>query len=155
MVTIERLSETHLNAVSDIELEDEQTKFAGTAKEFLADGSETTHLHIIKHDNQVVGFFKLDIAYRERYLFCSKDGLGLRAFALDKKYQGKGLGTTSIKALFTYIRKSYSSYNKIYLTVNCKNPAAQACYLKGGFQCDDNLYLEGPAGPQWIMYGVI
>ncbi|CAH7480336.1 hypothetical protein VCHA41O245_60078 [Vibrio chagasii] len=63
MITIERLNDAHIEQVNQIQLADEQVKFAGTATDFLSDGSETTHLHIIKYGSEVVGFFKLDVAY--------------------------------------------------------------------------------------------
>ena len=48
------------NTWLELTLPEEQVKFAGTAEGFLSDGSETIHLHVIKFDNQVVGFFKID-----------------------------------------------------------------------------------------------
>ncbi|MEZ8037334.1 MULTISPECIES: GNAT family N-acetyltransferase [Vibrio] len=155
MITIERLEESHVASVQAIQLADEQVKFAGTAAEFLLDGSETTHLHVIKSDNEVVGFFKLDIAYAEHYEFCPEGSIGLRAFVLDKNQQGKGLGTGTVKALFPYLKANYSAYESIYLTVNCKNPAAFNCYKKGGFEDTIEQYLGGAAGPQFIMRGQI
>ena len=155
MVTIERLTQPLINAVKLVQLADEQVKFACTAKEFLQDGSDTTHLHVIKLADDIVGFFKLDIAYSNNYEFCPATGLGLRAFALDKNQQGKGLGTRAVKALFPYLRAHYASFEFIYLTVNLKNPGAIACYEKGGFEKTDELYLGGEAGPQHIMCGTI
>ena len=151
MVTIERLTEAQIESVKKVKLAAEQVKFAGTAEEFLQDGSETTHLHIIKLNNEVVGFFKLDIVYSESYKFCPESGIGLRAFVLDKNQQGRGLGTRAVKALFPYLKEHYSSFEFIYLTVNLKNPGAIACYEKGGFEKTDELYLGGAAGPQHIM----
>ncbi|MEZ9698395.1 GNAT family N-acetyltransferase [Vibrio sp. 10N.261.46.E12] len=155
MIIIEKLEESHVTLVQAIQLADEQVKFAGTAAEFLLDGSDTTHLHVIKSDNEVVGFFKLDIAYAEHYEFCPEGSIGLRAFAVDKNQQGKGLGTGAVKALFPYLKANYAKYDSIYLTVNCKNPAAFNCYKKGGFEDSVKQYLGGAAGPQFIMRGRI
>ncbi|EIJ6618221.1 GNAT family N-acetyltransferase [Vibrio parahaemolyticus] len=152
MLTIERLNESHIDAIRAVSVEDEQLRFAGTAEEFLQDGSDTAHLHVIKHHHSIVGFFKLDIAYSESYPFCPPDGIGLRFFVIDKAQQGKGLGTKAVKALFGYLKLSYPSFSSIYLTVNYQNPAAKACYLKGGFEESTEPYLGGPAGPQSIMW---
>lgn len=152
MLEIERLNESHIDAIRQVSVEDDQVRFAGTAEEFLEDGSDTAHLHVIKHENDVVGFFKLDIAYSKSYPFCPSDGIGLRFFVIDKAQQGKGLGTSAVKALFGYLKTSYPGFNSIYLTVNCKNPAARACYLKGGFEDTGEQYLGGSAGPQHIMW---
>ena len=155
MITIERLEDSHVTLVQAIQLADEQVKFAGTAAEFLLDGSETTHLYVIKSNNEVVGFFKLDIAYADSYEFCPEGSIGLRAFVLDKNQQGKGLGTGTVKALFPYLKANYSAYESIYLTVNCKNLTAFNCYQKGGFEDTNEQYLGGAAGPQFIMRGQI
>ncbi|MFD2177711.1 GNAT family N-acetyltransferase [Veronia pacifica] len=151
MIHIERLTESHIDAVKLITLADEQVKFAGTSEEFLADGDATTHLFVIISDDTVVGFFKIDTAYASNYHFCPETGLGLRAFVIDRKQQGKGLGTASVKALIPSIKQHYPQRDCIYLTVNCKNPAAKACYLKGGFTDTGEKYLGGAAGPQNIM----
>ncbi|MHA2937230.1 N-acetyltransferase family protein [Vibrio sp. RC27] len=151
MITVEKLDNSHLEQVRSIRLADEQVKFACTADEFLRDDCKTIHLHVIKSDDAVVGFFKLDIAYSSHYEFCSENSIGLRSFALDKNQQGKGLGAGSVKALFAYLKSFYSDYNSIYLTVNCKNPIAFSCYQKGGFEYTNEKYLGGAAGPQFIM----
>ncbi|MFS1906110.1 GNAT family N-acetyltransferase [Vibrio lentus] len=155
MITVERLKPLDVERVKNIQLADEQIKFAGTAEAFLLSGSDTIHLHVIKYNNDVVGFFKLDIAYAAGHDFCSERGLGLRAFAVDKNQQGKGIGTGSVKALFPYLKSNYAEYDSIYLTVNCKNPGAVSCYKKGGFVDTNEKYLGGEAGPQHIMKGQI
>ncbi|EKF9769914.1 TPA: GNAT family N-acetyltransferase [Vibrio cholerae] len=155
MLKIERVSESHINTIKMVSVADEQLRFVGTATEFLQDSSDTSHLHVIKHDGSIIGFFKLDIAYSESYPFCPSDGIGLRFFVIDRKQQGKGLGTKAVKALFSYLKMYYSSFNSVYLTVNCKNLAARVCYLKGGFEDTGEQYFGGPAGPQHIMHGKI
>lgn len=155
MVKIEKLKSDDVEEVKKVELAPEQVKFAGTAEEFLLDGSDTTHLHVIKSDDSIVGFFKLDVAYPESYEFCPQGAIGLRAFALDKNQQGKGMGTQAVEALFPYLKENYGAYHSIYLTVNCKNPRAFACYQKAGFNDTNQQYLGGAAGPQHIMVGAI
>ena len=151
MITIEKLTESSVKKVRRIFLADEQIKFAGTAEEFLQSGTDTIALHIIKLHNEVVGFFKIDIKYTLGDEFHIENGVVLRAFAIDMKHQGKGLGTLTVKALFPYLKENYSSYSFIYLTVNCKNQGAWVCYLKGGFQDTGKQYIGCAAGPQYIM----
>lgn len=151
MVTIERLTASHINEVKSIELMEEQIQFAGTAQDFLQDKDESVLLYITKSDGHVVGFFKIDTAYPTTYEFCPSGSVGLRAFAIDKKQQGKGLGTRAVKALLAFYQGQINGDSNIYLTVNCKNPAARVCYLKSGFEDTGELYLGGPAGPQHIM----
>ena len=98
MIEIAKLEMSAIEQVKNILLDEEQIKFACTADKFLLDGSDTTHLHTIKLNGDVVGFLKLDIAYSS-FSFCPEGGIGLRSFAIDKNYQGKGLGTQAIKVL--------------------------------------------------------
>lgn len=107
---------------------------------------------MIKHNDQVIGCFKIDIAYAESYGFCIEGSIGLRTFLIDAKQQGRGFGTLAVKALFPYLKENYANYPRIYLTVNCKNPAAYTCYQKAGFHEAGEHYLGGAAGPQHIMY---
>jgi len=152
MLKIERVTASDINGIREVSLEEDQLQFAGTSEEFLEDASDTAHLHIIKQEDEVVGFFKLDIAYAEQYSFCPADGMGLRFFVIDKAQQGKGLGTNAVKALFPFLKLNYPHFHSIYLTVNSKNPVARACYLRAGFEDNGDTYMGGPAGPQHIMF---
>lgn len=155
MILIERLDDSHIELIKKINVAEEQEKFACTAEEFLSDFADTTHRNVIKNNNLVVGFFKLDTAYSLNYDFCSQNGLGLRTFVIGINYQGQGIGTSAVKALFPYLKENYPGFDSIYLTVNCKNPSAQSCYRNGGFEDTGEKYLGGAAGPQHIMCGKI
>lgn len=155
MLTIEKLTHENIEKVRQVTLAEEQVKFAGTAEEFIASASDTIDLHIIKLNDDVIGFFKIDVTYSLGDEFTIESGVGLRAFAIDINQQGKGLGSAAVKALFPYLQEYYSSFRFVYLTVNCKNPGARFCYLKGGFHDTSKQYLGGAAGPQYIMQGEI
>lgn len=152
MIQIKKLQSSDIAAVKKVELASEQIKSASSAEEFLLDGSDTVHLHVIKYEGQVVGFFKLDIDYCSNYDFCPRAGIGLRTFAIDKKCQGKGIGKAAMLAISAYVKSAYPNYRFIYLTVNCQNPVAEACYIKAGYEFAGEKYLGGEAGPQHIMY---
>ena len=151
MINIEKLNASHLSAIHHITLAEEQIKFASSVDAFLADGSETTHRHVIKYHDDVDGFFKIDIAYSSTFAFCSEPSVGLRTFVIDAKLQGKGIGSNAVKALLPYLKENYPHYHSLYLTVNCQNPGAVSCYQKAGLQDTGQLYLGGAAGPQHIM----
>ena len=110
MLEIEKVNESNIEEVKNVHLADEQVKFAGTSEEFISSASETIHLHAIKNNGAVVGFFKLDVAYSSDYEFCPKDGLGLRAFAIDINCQGQGLGTEAVKQMMKEYGLSGSGY---------------------------------------------
>ena len=151
MLTIERLHPSHEASVLAIQLSDEHIKFASTPCTFLSDPAPAVDKHIIRNNDDIIGFFKLDLGYSQEHVFCSDSDLGFRTLALDSRYQGKGLGSQCMKLLPLYVAEQYPEFEFIYLTVNCKNMAALACYQKGGFADTGKLYLSGPAGPQHIM----
>ncbi|NUY54989.1 MULTISPECIES: GNAT family N-acetyltransferase [Salinivibrio] len=154
-INVAPLTNEDIEGVREVSLPHQQVKFAGTADEFLAEDSETIHRHVIKRAGETVGFFKLDTDYTSQYDFCPPKTLGLRMFVVDARYQGQGLGTGAVKALLKYLPVAYRDFNWVYLTVNCQNPAAKACYQKGGFTDTGELYWGGAAGPQHIMYAAI
>ncbi len=151
VIKIEKFSEEYVEQVLALKVSDEQLKFVGTVQEIFENMPETGHKHVVLVGDEVVGLFVIDTVYSENYDFCSEGALGLRAFFIDSRHQGKGYGKSSVAALKLYLQQAYSQYRKIYLTVNCKNPSAYRCYLKYGFTDTDDLYLGGAAGPQYIM----
>ncbi|MFY2508900.1 GNAT family N-acetyltransferase [Vibrio pectenicida] len=151
-ISVDKLYICQNNEIKKITLTDEQIQYSGTAEGFLIGGNDTTYLHVIKNNDKIIGFFKIDTAYSESFPFCPKNSLGLKAFAIDIDSQGQGIGTQVVKKLLPYLEANYPEYKSVYLTVNCKNPAAKSCYQKGGFLDPQQLYLGGEAGPQHIMY---
>ncbi|WP_318513269.1 GNAT family N-acetyltransferase [Photobacterium leiognathi] len=140
------------NAVKRIVVPKSKVRFASTAEDFIASATETMHLYVIYYHGEIIGFFKLDIAYSEQMKFCPINTLGLRTFVISQHYQGKGIGTAVIKRILHYTAVHYARYDAIFLTVNCKNPAAKRCYEKSGFQSAGELYHEGDFGPQEVMF---
>ncbi|KZN62445.1 hypothetical protein N473_19520 [Pseudoalteromonas luteoviolacea CPMOR-1] len=151
MITITKLCDRYLEQVKRVQIEQDQIEFAGTASEFLEEICDTTHLHVIKHQEEVIGYFKLDLAYAQKYDFCPEDGVGIRAFVIDKGQQGKGFGKQAAAALFSFLKAFYPQFNQICLTVNCRNTLAYECYKKAGFTDTGEKYLGSPAGPNYIM----
>ena len=79
----------------------------------------------------------------------------LRGFLIDRRQQGKGLGTLAADAAVREAAKLTaglgSGQSGVVLSVNELNPAALAAYRKAGF-ADHGRYEGGDAGPQRIMY---
>lgn len=151
MATIEKMKAHHREQVLSLQVHPEQVKFVGEIEEILTNESEQIVAHVILADAKVVGFFLLDTSYPEHYDFATYGSLGLRAYFVGNQFQGKGYGSRGVKALPSFLEQAYSGYDAVFLTVNCKNPAAYQCYLKAGFVDTDELYLGGDAGPQHIM----
>ncbi|KPA51871.1 acetyltransferase [Photobacterium leiognathi subsp. mandapamensis] len=151
MIEIKPFTNRDENAVKRIVVPKSQVRFASTAEDFIASATETMHLYVIYYHGEIIGYFKLDIAYSEQMKFCPINTLGLRTVVISQPYQGKGIGTAVIKRILHYTAVHYARYDAIYLTVNCKNPAAKRCYEKSGFQLTGALFLEGDFGPQEVM----
>ncbi|WP_115718960.1 GNAT family N-acetyltransferase [Gallaecimonas mangrovi] len=152
MIAVEPMQAHHQAALLAVELTPEQVKFAGTASDFWADTRSGISRYLITWQGQVIGFFKIDFHYSNHYDFCRRKALGLRAYAIDRRQQGKGYGSQAVAALLAHLKPLSVDFPCIYLTVNAKNPGAIRCYQKGGFTDTGEHYLGGKAGPQHIMY---
>jgi len=79
----------------------------------------------------------------------------LRGFLIDRRQQGKGLGTLAAEAAVREAAKLTADLGSgqagVVLSVNELNPGGQAAYRKAGFE-DRGRYEGGDAGPQRIMY---
>ncbi|MEJ2765590.1 GNAT family N-acetyltransferase [Photobacterium sp. MCCC 1A19761] len=151
MVRIEAMKHHHLDEVIQLSVSEEQLKFVGTIDEILVNIDNVVHPHVIMSDDRVVGFFLIDTTYANNYEFAEPGSLGLRAYLIGQQYQGQGLGKLAVQELSGFLSLHYPQFQQIYLTVNCKNPGAKHCYLSGGFEDTESLYLGGAAGPQHIM----
>jgi GNAT superfamily N-acetyltransferase len=151
MVQIEKMKPCHLQQLNDFEVAPEQLLFVETLQIVLSNVSDFCHAHVVVADNVVVGLFLIDTEYAENYDFCSTNSIGLRSFFIASQHQGKGFAKQAIAALTPYLQVNYPQYAYIYLTVNCKNPAAYHCYISAHFDDTGATYLGGSAGPQHIM----
>ncbi len=151
MLSIEPLREAHYPQLEQLGVTAQQLEFVGSLDEILGMLSDTVHPHVVVHKDQVVGFFLLDICYWYEHAFCPKNGLGLRAYFIAQQFQGLGYGAQALDELVNYARYAYKRKSAVYLTVNCRNDLAKACYLKSGFVDTDELYMGGSIGPQHIM----
>ncbi len=135
-------------------------KQAEDQKDFVRDGAFAAaesdpmiDLHAIERDGVVVGMFKLDRGYADapRHDFARPGDLGLRGVLVDAAWQGRGIGGAMLAALPDLVRQRYPWAKRLVLTVNLRNSAARAAYLKAGWIDDGGLYLHGDAGPQHIL----
>ncbi|MEL6114852.1 GNAT family N-acetyltransferase [Photobacterium sp. SP02] len=150
-IEIQGMTPAHLPQVAELSVATEQVKFVGTMEEILVNIDDTVHPHVIMDSDTVVGFFLIDTQYGHSFDFADSEALGLRAFFIDQRHQGKGYAKRAVLALRAFLESAYPDFAQIYLTVNCKNPAARHCYQQGGFADTHELYLGGAAGPQHIM----
>ena len=103
-------------------------------------------------DDAVAGFYRLDFAPNA---VIGRDlgapSVGLRAFMLDRAWQGRGLGARATTALCADLQRRHPSRRLLLLTVNCRNVAAIAAYRRAGCVDSGELFRGGRAGPQHLM----
>lgn len=105
----------------------------------LRNGTAVGHYRIDPHPRSVAGH---DFALPT---------LGLRAFFIDARWQGQGLGSAALRALLADLATRYPDARQLALTVSCNNDAAQALYRRHGFVDSGELYHGGRSGPQQLL----
>lgn len=136
-----------------IEVLPEQVRFGGVPSTSVpvADREAARESVVVLRDGEPVGYFQLD----RRSVPGAPAGphiLGLRAFAIDHRAQGQGVGRGAMLALPAYVRERFPERRIVALTVNVDNPAAIALYAATGFKdAGTGLYHGGHAGPQHVL----
>ncbi|CZF85415.1 GNAT family N-acetyltransferase [Grimontia marina] len=151
MTAIRKFKREDESDVLEIILVEEQVKFTASPEHFISDVDENIIRFLIVQDDLIVGYFKIDTAFNSEIVGTGNRGVGLRSFAIDRRYQRKGIGKKAVSLLADSIALEFPDVSWLYLTVNCKNAAAYQTYLKGGFEDTGSLYQGGPVGPQHVM----
>lgn len=146
----------HIGDVINLKVEDNQRQYVDTIDNILTVINAQIRPHVIVSEGQVVGFFLIDTVYDKNIDLTMKQNtpkknLGLRKFFIDRKHQGNGYAKQTLQVLPAYLQSEFTGYTDLYLTVNCKNDAAKMLYLSHGFEDTNELYLDGPSGPQHVM----
>ena len=151
---VTRVTPDLARAVRALRVAPEQYPYVGDVGFNLAssEADPTSDAMAIVVDDAVVGFYRLDyaptiVAWKA---ICGAS-VGLRAFMLDRRSQGQGLGTRAINACCTDLQSRHPDRRLLALNVNCQNRAAIHAYRKAGFVDTGELYFGGSAGPQHLM----
>ena len=151
-VTLAPLTPDRRAAVCALAVAPEQVVFSGQPVDFITHPDSDMDIHVIRADDKLVGFFRIDLDYARVHDFARPGDLGLRSVIVDRARQGRGIGSAMIRALPAYLAAHYPGATDLYLTVNLRNPGARKSYLNGGFNDTGAHYLGGDAGPQHIMH---
>lgn len=151
MITLAPVPLDAPHLVAGLRVTPEQEVFSGQVSDAFETLDPEVDFHCILSDEQPVGFFKIDRAYARRVPVVPRGALGLRAFLIDHRAQGKGYATQAVTALPAYLPALYPSARCLCLTVNLANPAAIRSYLKGGFRDTGIIWPHGQAGPQHVL----
>ncbi len=77
--------------------------------------------------------------------------LGLRAFFIDTRWQGQGVGTRALRALFTDVATRYPAARQVALSVDTDNHVALRLYLHAGFADSGELYHGSRSRMQQLL----
>ena len=144
------LSKDDFQRVRHIWIPEDQVLWAGSIQQAFGMEEPEVDFHIIETPTRIIGFFKLDRGF-DRNAFAHPGELGIRAFKINHADQGQGHAGRAVAELAAYLRQHYPGHESAALTVNMQNPAAIACYLKGGFEDTGEIYTGGIAGPQHVL----
>ena len=132
-----------------------QQPFVLPIADILQQQRQGEHFHLLYQQQQLIGFFMLDIEYVRFHSFAQPYDLGLRGFFIDVKAQGNGYAKSALNQLPGYVQQHYPTARRLVLTVNCRNAAARQLYLATGFQDSGTMFHGGPSGPQHVMWQTI
>lgn len=77
--------------------------------------------------------------------------VGVRAFLIDARWQGRGYGARAARAMCEDLRQRHPQHRLALLAVHCRNRAGVATYRNAGFVATGQLLGGGRAGPQYVM----
>lgn len=147
-----------LGAAADLQLAPGQEKFVGDPLRMALAGLEEDSRwpYIIESGGRSVGMLTLQSgAARLAGWPDDHSAWLLRGFLIDRRQQGKGLGTRAAVAAVSTAQKLTARYQTaeagVVLSVNEANPAGLSAYRRAGF-VDHGQYNGGPAGPQRTMF---
>jgi ribosomal protein S18 acetylase RimI-like enzyme len=152
-VTLAPLDDDLRPDVLAIAVAPEQVRFGGVPAQSVpaADREPARESVVILRDGVPVGYFQLDTRSVPGAP-AAADIVGLRALAIDRGAQGRGVGTAAMAALPAYVRARFPGRRFVTLTVNDDNPAAIALYARSGFvDAGVGDYLGGRTGPQHVL----
>lgn len=141
--------------VRDVEVGPAQAQYVGNAAFNLqdAEADPLSEPMAILANGRVIGFYRLDFAPNTiigRSL--GAPHVGIRAFCIDHRQQGKGYGARAVTAMAADLQKRHPSHRLLVLAVNARNRIAITTYQHGGFIHNGQYVPGGRAGPQLVMF---
>ena len=147
-----------LGEIAGLEPGPGQGKFVGDPLRMMLVGLEdgTRYPFAVDTDGRAVGVLTLQSGAATLAGWPDDDSAWLlRGFLIDRRQQGKGLGTLAAAAAAREAAKLTAALGGeqggVVLSVNEANPAGLSAYRKAGYE-DRGQYLGGDAGPQRTMF---
>lgn len=147
-----------LGEIAELEVTEDQRRFVGEPLRMMliALEEDSRHPFAIDSNGSAAGVLTLQSGAATLAGWDDDDSVWLlRGFLIDRRQQGRGLGTLAADAAVREAAKLTAALGGgqagVVLSVNEENPAGRAAYRKAGFQ-DRGRYLGGGAGPQRTLY---
>jgi GNAT superfamily N-acetyltransferase len=147
-----------LAEVAELHILPEQRDFVGDPLRMMlvALDEDSRFPYVVEANGKAVGVLTLQYGAATLAGWEDDDSVWLlRGFLIDHRCQGQGLGRQAAAAALLEARRLTVRHRSrqagVVLSVNERNPAAQAAYARAGF-VDVGRYLGGDAGPQRIMH---
>lgn len=147
-----------LGEIADLEVTEDQRVFVGDPLRMMLVGlaEESRYPFAIDSNGMAVGCLTLQTGGATAAGWADNDSAWLlRGFLIDRRQQGKGLGTLAAGVAVLAAAKLTAALGGgqagVVLSVNELNPAGRSAYRNAGFE-DRGQYLGGDAGPQRTMY---
>ena len=147
-----------LDAIANMSLVPGQDRFVGDPLRMALTGlaEESRRPYVVEAGGSAVGLLTLQSgAARLAGWPDDHSAWLLRGFLIDRRHQGKGLGTLAAAAAVEAARKltmrHHTGESGVVLSVNQENPAGLSAYRRAGF-IDSGPYLGGTSGPQRTMF---
>lgn len=153
-VHVQPVTPALVEGVRALQVEPGQVGYVGDPAFNLANAQEDalSEAMAILADDDVVGFYRLDFAPNAIVgrPFATAS-VGLRAFLIDARRQGRGYGARAALAMCDDLRRRHPQRRLLLLAVHCRNRAGVATYRNAGFVDTGELLGGGRAGPQHLM----
>lgn len=153
MVTLRKYTNKDFDALN-YSLKEDQAKYTGDIDYCINKRKdlETKSKNIISilYNEEVTGFFILDIGEDKCKLTKNNQAVLIRSFSINPLFQGRGIGKKSMILVSDFIKNNLPEINEIVLSVNMKNKNAYQLYLKSFF-IDEGKTINGIMGPQHIL----
>ena len=134
------INDDNIKEIIKLKVSKDQTQYIASNEDSIKDAKENADVarpFAIYHDGKAVGFtmFAFDEEYEDE-----NDRYWLWRFMIDEKLQGKGIGSTALKAIIEYFKENGA--NNIRLSTKQSNTNALNLYRKAGFK-DTGEEIDG------------
>lgn len=144
----------HDAAMLALHVQPQQRAWVGLMRDVLADLARCPESEsmAIWRDDTVVGHYRIDPHARSvaGYDFTIPT-LGLRAFFIDARCQGQGIGKAALRAMLADLAARHPDARQLALGVSADNHVARHLYSCAGFVDRGELYHDGRGQAQYLL----